>query len=119
MSLCDACRVPGHCCFGISVSGEWGETALEALIKMASAYGAAPDRGPAAAELGLPFIPLIKFGVRWLFWCANLRGDGRCGDYANRPYACRSYLAGTDRICVESPDRLAIGIECAKEMQNA
>jgi Fe-S-cluster containining protein len=96
-SLCDGCRKPGACCRAVTLTGEAGTLGpgasdLELTALMAAGW--------------LPFAPLLRHpDAVVVFWCLNLRPDGRCSDYANRPDLCRDYAAGTGVVCVESPDR--------------
>src|SRR5258706_14631381 len=99
-SLCHRCRSPGACCRALTLTGDDGPlgptaSGLELTAFMAVAW--------------LPFAPLLRHadGVM-VFWCSNLRADGRCGDYAHRPELCRDYQPGTGVVCVESPDFTAL-----------
>jgi Fe-S-cluster containining protein len=97
MSVCDSCFVPGNCCRAVILSGDprvaTVETALEAIVQMAAQSG--------FEEHPLSFMPLYRRrDGNWVWWCFNLLPNGRCGDYANRPHACRTYEAGTDDLCV-------------------
>ena len=104
MSLCDECVNPGRCCVGINLNGGhflWDcVTPLEVLVKLAGACAYAPDLGEDTVEVGLPFMPLWRNSKGdWLLWCPSLRRDGRCGDYEHRPFPCRQYPPGRDRLC--------------------
>lgn len=99
--LCARCANPGRCCSGLTLSIMDKDTALEMLTDLASLDGYAPDLG--RAEIGVPFMPLYQSPAgRWRLWCGNLDRAGRCSDYENRPYACRSYPPppGHDALCV-------------------
>lgn len=101
MSACDVCPRPGRCCSGLHLNGPVDEckTALEVLCFMASyIYEDCPDTHK--PDIGLPFIPLYKRDDKyWVHWCPNLLPNGRCGDYENRPYACRNYQPLDDELC--------------------
>jgi Fe-S-cluster containining protein len=52
-------------------------------------------------ENGAPFIPAAQMASgEWFFSCTQLQTDGRCGAYEDRPQVCRSYVAGSDPLCV-------------------
>ena len=94
--LCDSCRAPGACCRALTLMGDDGplgpdRSSLELTALMALSW--------------LPFAPLLRHtdGVM-VFWCSNLRRDGRCADYGHRPSLCRDYAEGSGVICAESPD---------------
>jgi Fe-S-cluster containining protein len=111
--LCDNCRQPGRCCTGFYL-GDMGETALDALVSMATMLSVTTADGRSAGSrelvvvaaetdtdvmLGLPFMPLFKHRPgAWHFWCPLLV-KGRCSDYENRPALCRSFDAGSDTLC--------------------
>lgn len=40
------------------------------------------------------------------FNCDRLGADGRCTDYENRPFTCRDFKPGTDRLCAEYVHKL-------------
>lgn len=51
---------------------------------------------------GTPFVPLYRRpNGAWRFWCRNLGRDGRCLEYANRPYLCAHYKPASSPICSE------------------
>jgi Fe-S-cluster containining protein len=119
VSLCDTCSNPGRCCTGFTLSApsDVPDTALEALVKMASAltWETAEGRSmaswqapfmPASSDarvmLGLPFMPLWKRsdGV-WYYWCPRLV-EGRCSDYENRPALCAAMVPGQGPLCCMS-----------------
>lgn len=109
MSLCDRCFAPGQCCKRIQFySGTemtlWLDEPLEPQLR---AMLHADDR-----DRPMPFRS-IDGTVRELrdeetgrpygtmtFSCVNLTPDGRCGDYENRPWLCRTFEPGSDRLCV-------------------
>jgi len=53
--------------------------------------------------LKVPFKPLMidKKG-NWLFWCPNLKINGKCGDYEYRPKLCKDYKEATGKMCIYS-----------------
>ena len=102
MSLCDICPRPGHCCTGLSLGGgDFGrfKNGLEVLVEIAGYIRWGEDTN--TVDL-LPFMPLRRneFGM-WNFWCPNLTREGRCGDYENRPFACRHYQPLDDGLCAQ------------------
>lgn len=96
MSLCDACLKPGHCCKAMHVTGGSRE---HGFMQEPMSFQTGEH---VAMRHGLPFRPLEQGeDGAWLsWWCTNLRDDGRCSDYENRPDLCRRYVAGSDRLCV-------------------
>ena len=101
MSLCDLCPRPGRCCSGFELNGgKFGEgkTALEIGADLARTQDI-DDEGNVLG-IGLPFLPLfLRSDGHWHFWCPNLTREGRCGDYENRPWACRHYQPLADHLC--------------------
>lgn len=100
MSRCDTCAIPGSCCryFELSIFG-----LIVGLpgMEVDTADGAEALVDP---EKSTPFRALLQRpNGAWLFWCRNLRRDGRCGDYSNRPGTCRVYEPETDNLCVHGP----------------
>ena len=94
---CANCPKPGKCCevLFLGVGTPHTElTALEFLAFMATVQ-------QPGDTYGAPFMPLFKEGTtgRWAAWCPNLGRDGRCTDYANRPWTCRSYKPATNKGC--------------------
>lgn len=96
VSTCDRCYSPGACCKRVFLSTLDGEplTVWE---------------GDEASQL--PFVPAEKWGswvdaesgrtfAAYLWNCSNLRPDGRCGDYENRPDLCRRFEPGSTSLCV-------------------
>jgi Fe-S-cluster containining protein len=100
-SLCDACRAPGRCCTGFTLTPKpVGETPEEVDRWAAEQYWVSADRK--SRGRGLPFRALYRLpNGMWRFWCPNLLPSGRCGDYENRPSVCRDYEPGEDRLCAE------------------
>lgn len=97
------------------------EQAAAELAKVNAANAAFPD---VLAGGPMPFRPLFKRSDgAWVWWCPNLSPTtGRCLDYENRPFACRDYEPGTDRLCVlyepridpPDPRTIALAEECAQ-----
>jgi Fe-S-cluster containining protein len=89
-SMCDRCLKPGYCCRSVMLTGgPFGDPmSFEAAEHQLLKYQ-------------LPFRPAHydEEHHRWYFWCPNLRGDGRCGDYENRPDLCRRYRPGEEGLC--------------------
>jgi hypothetical protein len=108
VSACDACPDPGACCRDFPLSGITASahpTLLHAMVAAAAAVYCLPDG--ATLALGLPFIPHERDAAAdKFFWhCVNLRADGRCGDYAHRPYGpCVLYQPGDDAMCAIHPE---------------
>jgi hypothetical protein len=76
---------------------------LEVMVEFAAMhyYGAEGQ-----VQLGLPFVP-THADEQWDFYrfdCVNLLPNGKCGDYANRPWGpCVIYVPGqTFDLCVEA-----------------
>jgi Fe-S-cluster containining protein len=90
-SMCDTCLKPGNCCVSLFLTGRGFQGAMS--------HEAAEHK---LLREGLPFRPRAydEDHHRWTFWCPNLRADGRCGDYENRPALCRMYQPGEDGLCV-------------------
>lgn len=119
MSACDTCRSPGHCCRNIRLFGSRsiapnGEVVIPDDVDpkryVASINGECLPFEPAAklvtygADLPGRFDGLaIPTGSTWSWSCPRLQADGRCGDYENRPFLCRSFKPGEDSLCLESP----------------
>jgi hypothetical protein len=105
-NACDSCPEPGHCCrdFPLWLSRERFPTALDVMVLMASNGYDNPDQ--TRVFIGMPFVP-IRFDETvdsWRFNCVNLQPDGRCGDYANRPFGpCVLFRPGSDPLCVLPP----------------
>lgn len=101
MSLCDTCRVPGHCCRRFILNGgdfAWRTTMLEALAAASTVLHGTDDIG---YQIGLPFVPFYRdSNGRWWWWCPHLTRDGRCDDYENRPHVCRSFEPASDPLCI-------------------
>lgn len=93
MSLCDVCMSPGACCKRLVLSH----------------VGTGDGLGPMSREKaehyvmgkGLPFQPGFQRedGI-WVWWCPELKPDGRCGIYEDRPQLCRDFAPGSDALCV-------------------
>lgn len=102
MNACDICTRPGRCCTGFRLGGgNFGRdlTALEVLVKLATAYPPWTYDIDSPADAGQPFIPLRRNARgTWTFWCPVLV-DGRCSDYENRPGLCRMYMPYEDALC--------------------
>jgi hypothetical protein len=122
-SLCDNCARPGSCCTGFVLATgalDRGEASdIDALLATAvtctNAAGqgsylfgrgvadlvrACADPGTANVRIGLPYRRFYRApDGRWRYWCPKLQRDGRCGDYANRPAACRVVQAGEAKPC--------------------
>lgn len=106
LPMCEVCPDPGRCCRKLhlnevypdktSALAFWREsgTPLHALVLMAS--------------WGFPFMPVEahEFEVdgkparTFSYSCGELRVDGRCGVYEDRPQLCRDYAPGQDAMCV-------------------
>lgn len=78
---------------------------LEALVWFATVM-------PAENEIGLPFLPehviptkyfegdaVSPLDREWVYSCIHLTGEGRCGNYDERPNLCRIFRAGIDQPC--------------------
>lgn len=105
MSLCDTCRIPGKCCFGMELNGGSfgrGMTALEVLAALSTLHLHRDTKNEAmGSTIGLPLIPLYRRpNGNWRFWCPNLGRDGRCQDYENRPALCRDFEPASDQLCL-------------------
>lgn len=100
--LCDICRNPGACCRSFGLTRSSGEPL---------ALWDSQDKDEQLSAHGLPSFHVIdtisthidetsgqNYSVH-RYGCSLLQPDGRCGDYANRPQLCRSYVAGSDGIC--------------------
>lgn len=102
-SACQTCRRPGRCCVGLSLNnGSFprGQTPEEARAALKSVVTVDGPNGP--LRKGLPFEPLWRTpSGEWRLWCPNLSKEGRCTDYENRPFACRSYVPGSTSLCAE------------------
>jgi Fe-S-cluster containining protein len=69
---------------------------------------ASADGRFANVRRGLPFRRLFRTPEgRWQYWCPTLRRDGRCGDYANRPAACRALQPGSGKPCCRNVPGIA------------
>lgn len=114
MSPCDTCRRPGSCCRGFVLSFvvsdlEW-ET--EARLKL-DTYGLTFFSITEAVRT--PGItPDGSVSVRCD--CTLLDGNGRCGDYENRPTLCRNYNPLSDGLCCEfvGPNHLPLPVKFAE-----
>lgn len=121
-SLCETCTKPGLCCTRLTLNfRDQPETALEALVKLATTVnfemGQSPSlaintgQGPLPDDarhvwVGLPFMPLERVPETgaWRYWCPLLV-RGRCSVYDTRPPLCRSYEPGKDGLCaMHKPD---------------
>lgn len=97
-SLCDRCHAPGACCKGFALGKGFGEAGTaEEAERMLGALKTSDGRP-------LPFKALGRdrteeHGEFWRWWCPKLGSDGRCTIYNDRPHTCRSYDAGSDRLC--------------------
>lgn len=92
---CDTCPDPGYCCRGFKLNiptrrDRWKADARVRLRKD-----------------NLPFIPIEPIGpdhfqhfTHVKCSCPKLGPDGRCMDYANRPWLCREYQPYTDPNCI-------------------
>lgn len=107
MSACDTCRVPGHCCTRLHLSG--GVFDKTYWVDDPAALG---DVQRTLDSAGLPFKPLafdpenLFFNVQgfygyFLFTCPQLLPNGRCGIYHARPQVCRDYAPKADGLCIE------------------
>lgn len=76
-----SCNRCGECCRSLSIEGYNGwlktESEFVSLTRMRPEYKR--------------FIIVGKSGGCLLFSCSQLREDGRCGDYENRPTLCREF----------------------------
>lgn len=108
MSACDTCLAPRRCCTGLVLGrGTFpaAEHPLFALAEIAS-YMSSTLHDGIPTDMSLPWLPLWREQSSdtneyvWRLWCPELTSDGRCGIYETRPYACRHYKPGTDRLCV-------------------
>lgn len=97
MSLCDTCISPGRCCKDLHLTGG----AYDNRAEVPRSFEAAEHW---AMREGLPFRPLrmdIHHGqLSWRWWCPALTSEGRCSIYENRPQLCKSFVAGSDPLCV-------------------
>ena len=101
-ALCAHCGDPGMCCRDIRlpVGGQdlhSMNTALEVLVWLATIKHADPWMG----NTGLPFLPDRKDEDGWwVLQCPRLTPEGRCGDYENRPWLCRTHTPGVHWPCI-------------------
>lgn len=107
LPMCEVCSDPGKCCRRLHLDGprdlyfwKYLGTPLYALVKM--------------AEMWLPFLPIepleyevepseggAKQQARSFFYsCVELRPNGRCGIYEDRPQLCRDFEPGSNPLCV-------------------
>lgn len=97
-SLCDTCKMPGSCCkfFVLSVDFNEHDWAAEArtLLDHNELHQFIPHSRTYCAgdEAGRTHV---------LFTCTWLGLDGRCMNYAERPYTCYDYQPGHDGLCAE------------------
>lgn len=106
--ICDACRFPGACCREIPLTlSFWDDEDIHAVW---------PDLREAYRDSNgfMPFTPVRvnpqvashldpasgRTYSSWLFSCAALLPNGRCGVYDQRPHCCKSYEPHYDRLCV-------------------
>lgn len=109
-SACETCPKPGTCCQGFPLSGaslaENFPTLLHAMVWITERTYANPDQS--RMYLSLPFLPVGESQDKpsvMLWKCVDLLPDGKCGNYAHRPYGpCVLYQPGDDRMCAVHPE---------------
>lgn len=102
MSACAICPEPGSCCREFKLDRWFPRQAARQevqdwIAKLKDSDGR--DHPFVAVE---PLEEDVEAGgreVRWVFRCPELRADGRCGIYDERPYPCREYQPGRDGMC--------------------
>lgn len=113
MSMCNWCPEPGHCCkkFQLSAPGN-GEYGTNFSFWKGDRDGTLARRD-AEAELERRGVPFVIHSVdeewrterghhfvRFYFCCPELLPSGRCGIYEERPDLCRSFIPGSDDLCL-------------------
>ena len=96
--LCESCLRPGNCCTNLALRGGPYPFLAEAPMSFEAAEHL-------AMRNSLPFRPLWQDadGI-WRWWCPSLSPEGRCTIYETRPALCRSYAAGSDKLCFHHQD---------------
>lgn len=93
--LCETCLKPGHCCRDLVLTSVDGNSPVDKPLSFEQAEHWAMSQR-------LPFRPHTEHAPgKWRWWCPKLDQEtGRCTDYENRPPLCRSFVAGSDPLCV-------------------
>jgi Fe-S-cluster containining protein len=86
---------------------DWKQHAIEVM-----AANDLPFFRPVAKAL----VNTLPGKVRVRFECDRLTPAGRCGDYENRPFTCRSFVPASDPLCAEHVRKLN-GIPIRVEMR--
>lgn len=109
VNLCTICRKPGACCKGFQLSiSFWDNQDVNEQWQQALERQAGSGNGPLSQ-----FHPIQKNTATtvvdkesnesysyWSFSCDALLPNGLCGMYEMRPFPCRDYRPGTDKLCV-------------------
>ena len=97
---CEACQDKGRCCRAVRLGNH-------EMFKLSLTVADVEETLARRSAEPLPFRAMFRrTDGEWVWWCPNLRMDGTCGDYDNRPQTCRDYGIGEDPNCYywEDPD---------------
>lgn len=104
MSLCSICPEPGRCCKQVCLpsappfwKSSWKEDARAWLTDNELPFAPHSIGTTHIADNGDEYV------VIW-FGCHNLTAQGLCGIYETRPDTCRTFVPGSDALCVFHED---------------
>lgn len=99
-AFCGICPDPGHCCRRFYYyKSFWKDEGLKAAQRAVASITPfivlewAPETGKDANGRECAYT---------ICSCPKLTPDGKCSIYEERPWACRSFVPGSDSLCVFS-----------------
>lgn len=96
--LCESCIAPGSCCKKMHLTGG---VSLHDGVRLGKPMShELAEKLTALNGLHTFFPTHQRPDGSWEFACTALQPDGRCGIYEDRPELCKSYVAGSDPLCV-------------------
>ena len=106
-SPCDTCGDPGHCCRVITLNHYFPTTiTIGGVLEFLQTHGLPFEpiepwlSEDYSDEVNSHGWPAPKEGKDlWKLSCPLLTAEGRCGDYENRPHACRAYEPKSTALC--------------------